>query len=138
MFGVGRETCLWRAGRLARLQRIGRCRQRLSLARAALPDTTAALRDPDAPNLRCMASGPQTVGTTQDGKSHGQEPASRPMVHDAAGRCDAAALLRCLAAGLWACLAAGLWACLAAKTYTPVLHQRFEGDRERTPGRSRV
>jgi hypothetical protein len=33
---VGRDTRLWRAGRLATLQRIGRCRQRLSVARAAL------------------------------------------------------------------------------------------------------
>jgi hypothetical protein len=73
-------------------------------------------------------------------ESHGQEPVTCPRARWSMMRRagDAAALLRCLAAGLWAWLAAGLWACLAAKTYTPVLYQRFEGDRERTPGRSRV
>jgi hypothetical protein len=105
-----------------------RPRQRLSVARAALSDTASALRDPDAPNPRCMASGPRQSARHRTARATGKslQRALASDGHDMAGGVTP----RVCSAGL----AAVLWACLAARTYMPTRPLlRFDGDRERTP-----
>jgi hypothetical protein len=110
-----------------------RPRQRLSVARAALSDTASALRDPDAPNPRCMASGPRQSARHRTARATGKslQRALASDGHDMAGGVTP----RVCSAGL----AAVLWACLAARTYMPTRPLlRFESDHEPTHRRKPV